>query len=104
MQVRALCHPGRGMEGAMDNAELKQSLRKGVRGIATTVHHGLAFIGLAAVILIVVQSAIGLPEGLGRAAAQGPIRFDGDLLAERADDPEAVRHRALVNYLSRRYR
>jgi soluble lytic murein transglycosylase-like protein len=85
----------------MDKAELKQSLRTGIGAIATTVHHGLAFIGLAAVIFIVVQSLVGLPESLGRAAAQGPIRFDGDLLA---DDPEAVRHRALVSYLSRRYR
>jgi soluble lytic murein transglycosylase-like protein len=88
----------------MDNAELKQSLRAGLGAIATTVHHCLAFIGLAAVIFVVAQSAVGLPESLGRAAAQGPIRFDGDLLAERADDPEAISHRALVNYLSRRYR
>ena len=88
----------------MDKAELKQSLRTGIRAIATTLHHGLAFVGLAAVIFVVMQSAVGLPENLGRAAAQGPIRFDGDLLADRVDDPQAAKHRALVNYLARRYR
>jgi len=88
----------------MDKAELKQSLRTGIRAMATTAHHGLAFIGLAAVIFLVMQSAVGLPDNIGRAATQGPIRFDGELLADRADDAGAAKHRALVNYVSRRYR
>jgi soluble lytic murein transglycosylase-like protein len=91
-------------EGAMDKAELKQGLHAGIRAIATTVHHCLAFIGLGAVIFVVMQSAVGLPENVSHAAAQGAIRFDGDLLADRADDADAVKHRALVSYLSRRYR
>ena len=82
----------------------EQNVRAGMRTVAATLHNGLALIGLAAVIFVVMQSAIGLPEGLGRAAAQGSIRYDGDLLADRADDPDAAKHRALVNYVSRRYR
>jgi soluble lytic murein transglycosylase-like protein len=88
----------------MYRIRLSDSLRAGTRTIAAALHHGLALIGLAAVVFVVMQSALGLPENLGRAAVQGPIRYDGDLLSERADDPEAVKQRALVNYLSRRYR
>jgi soluble lytic murein transglycosylase-like protein len=88
----------------MNKGKLKQSVRTGIRAIAATVHHGLAFIGLAAVIFVVMQSAVGLPDGLGRASAQGPIRFESELLADRADDADAAKHRALVSYVSRRYR
>jgi soluble lytic murein transglycosylase-like protein len=88
----------------MDRVQLKQGLRAGARTAAAALHHGFALVGLAAVIFVVMQSAIGLPDHLGRAAAQGAIRYDGDLLADRADDPDVPRHRALVSYVSRRYR
>lgn len=84
------------------NNRLKQGLRTGTRTALAMLHHGLALVGLAAVIFVVMQSAIGLPDNLGRAAAQGAIRYDGDLLSDRADAPD--RHQALVSYLSRRYR
>jgi soluble lytic murein transglycosylase-like protein len=87
----------------MGTAELKKNLRAGTRTLAATLHHGLALIGLAAVVFLVMQSAMGLPDGLGRAAAQGAIRYDGESLLERADDPDSARHRALVSYVSRRY-
>jgi soluble lytic murein transglycosylase-like protein len=88
----------------MNTAEFKQALRTGTKAVAAALHHGLAVIGLAAVVFVVMQSAVGLPEGLGRSATQGPIRYDGESLIDRADDADAVKHRALVNYLSRRYR
>jgi soluble lytic murein transglycosylase-like protein len=88
----------------MDTIRLKQRLRNGTRNLLAMLHHGFALVGLAAVIFVVMQSAIGLPDSPGRAAAQGSIRYDGDLFADRADDPDAARHRALVNYVSRRYR
>jgi len=88
----------------MNTIQLKQGVCVGARTAATVLHHGFALVGLAAVIFVVMQSAIGLPEHLGRAAAQGAIRYDGDVLADRADDPDAGKHRALVNYVSRRYR
>jgi soluble lytic murein transglycosylase-like protein len=83
------------------NNRLKQGLRTGTRTTLAMLHHGLALVGLAAVIFVVMQSAIGLPDNLGRAAAQGAIRYDGDLLSG-ADAPD--RHQALVSYVSRRYR
>jgi soluble lytic murein transglycosylase-like protein len=88
----------------MNKSELKRRFRGTTRTLAAALHNGLALIGLAAVIFVVMQSAVGLPDSLSRAAAQGPIRYDGEFLAERADDADAARHRALVSYLSRRYR
>src|SRR5262252_3141181 len=88
----------------MDMLEPRLLVRSSVRTVLAALYHGLALIGLAAVVFVVMQSALGLPENAGRASAQGPIRFDGDLFADRADDPDAARHRALVSYVSRRYR
>jgi soluble lytic murein transglycosylase-like protein len=84
----------------MYRIQWNQSSRAAIRTLAAALHHGLALIGLAAVVFVVMQSAIGLPDHLGRAAAQGSIRYDGELLGEA----DGAKHRALVSYVSRRYR
>jgi soluble lytic murein transglycosylase-like protein len=85
----------------MYRIQWNQKVRATLGTVGTTLHHGLALIGLAAVVFVVMQSALGLPEHAGRAAAQGSIRYDGESLIERAED---VKHSALVSYVSRRYR
>ena len=93
----------------MNTTWTKQGLLGRFGNVATVLHHGLAFIGLAAVLLVLVR---GKPFFLDEhvspaapAAAVGAIRYDGALsLLDRADDTDTQKYRALANYVSRKYR
>lgn len=86
------------------------SLRQGFHGrlgtVVSTLHHGLAFVGLVAIALFCFRGkALVSDEDTGRSSTFGSIRFDGSVtLLDRADDADSPKHRALVSYLSRRYR
>jgi hypothetical protein len=86
----------------MNTAEYRQRLRGDIGRAATMLRNGLAVVGLAAVVFVVTHGADVLPED--RSAAQGWIRYDGESLVERTDDPDGIKHWALVDYVSRRYR
>jgi len=74
--------------------------------VTVTVHHGLAVIGLIAVVTLAVRgSGLLFDDGGSRAATFGPIRHDGSVsLVDRTDVADNAKSRAIVTYLSRRYR
>jgi len=99
----------------MNTTEAKQDLLGRFRNVATVahfgklatvLHHGLALIGLAAVVLIIMRGkALFFDEHATPSAAIGSVRYDGAIsLLDRADDPDAEKYRALANYVSRKYR
>jgi hypothetical protein len=88
----------------MNTAELKQWLQGRLGWIAATLHHGLALIGLAAVVFALAHNERVVAESPARTAAFGPVRYQAEPLVERADDDESRKQRALASYLSRRYR
>lgn len=73
---------------------------------AAILHHGLALIGLVAVLLVVVRGkTLFFDEQQNRSATIGPIHYDaGGALFEGAEEADSQKYRALANYLSRRYR
>ncbi len=89
----------------MNTTGLKQRLLGQLGTVAAILHQGLAFIGLAAVVLLLIRGKPVFPgESPSGPAAIGAIRFDGVVsLLERAEDVDN-KYQALVNYLSRRYR
>ncbi len=90
----------------MSTTELRQDLLDQFRRLAAILHHGLAFIGLAAVVIILVRGqALFFDESPGPAVAAGSIRYDGTVsVLERVDSADSEKYRALINYVSRRYR
>ena len=90
----------------MNTAGTKQGLLEQFGKVATMLHHGLALIGLTAVVLVLMRGrALFFDESSVRPATIGSIRYDGAVsLLERADDADAQKYRALSNYVSRRYR
>src|SRR5258708_33678235 len=90
----------------MSTTELRQDLLDQFRRLAAILHHGLAFVGLAAVVIVLVRGkALFFDESPGPAAAAGSIRYDGTVsLLERVDSADSEKYRALINYVSRRYR
>src|SRR5258706_14763822 len=92
--------------GAMNTTNAKQDLLDRFGKVATVLHHGLALIGLAAVVLILVRGkTLFFDEHAGRSAAVGSIRYDGAVsLLDGADNADAQKYRALANYVSRKYR
>ena len=90
----------------MNTTAMQQSLLKGLGGLTATVHHGLALIGLVAVLLVLTRGkALVSDEDASRAATFGLIRYDGPgSLVDRMDGADKPKSRALVSYLSRRYR
>jgi hypothetical protein len=86
----------------MNTTAVQQSLLRGFGKLTTTVYHGFALIGLAAVVFLMTRGIVFEEDG-GRAVTFGLIRYDGPVsLVDRTD--VADRSRALVSYLSRRYR
>lgn len=85
-------------------------LRHGFHGRLGTVvsglHHGLALVGLVAVVLLCLRGkALIVDEDTSHSSTFGSIRFDGSVaLLDRVDDADNPKYRALVGYLSRRYR
>jgi energy-converting hydrogenase Eha subunit A len=73
---------------------------------AAMLHHGLALIGLVAILLVVVRGkSLFFDEQPSRAATIGSIHYDGAVsLFEGAEEADGQRYRALANYVSRRYR
>jgi energy-converting hydrogenase Eha subunit A len=73
---------------------------------ATILHHGLALIGLVAVLLVVVRGkSLFYDEQPNRAATMGSIHYDGGIsLFEGAEEADGQKYRALAAYVSRRYR
>lgn len=69
------------------------------------LHHGLALIGVAAVAVLVLRGGALFDDEIARPGTTGAIRYDGAVvplaLAESVD-PE--KYKALVSYVSRRYR
>src|SRR2546425_8222838 len=92
--------------GAVNPTWVKQDLLDRFGRVATVLHHGLALIGLAAVVLLLVRGkTLFFDEHASRSAAVGSIRYDGAVsLLDRADDADTRKYRALANYVSRRYR
>src|SRR2546428_10863620 len=90
----------------MSPTVLRQELLDQFRRLAAILHHGLAFIGLAAVVIILVRGqALFFDESPGPAVAAGSIRYDGTVsVLERVDSADSEKYRALINYVSRRYR
>jgi soluble lytic murein transglycosylase-like protein len=93
----------------MNTAEAKQDLLGQFGKVATVLHHGLAFVGLVAVVLVLMRGkALFFDEQASptaASAAAGSIRYDGAVsLLEKADDADAQKFRALANYVSRKYR
>jgi len=74
----------------------------------TILHHGLALIGLVAVVLVPIRAVHFQPidGSIGRSTTIGEIRYDGQVAppVELLDGANSQKLRALVSYLSRRYR
>jgi len=84
---------------------LKRGLTVRFSSFVSMLHHGLALVGLAAMILFAVQ--MGRSWGASsdnRSTAIGQIRYDGLAFFEPVIDSEDPRYRALASYLSRRYK
>ena len=90
----------------MSTTGLRQGLLDQMGRLFAVLHHGLALIGLAAVVVILVRGkALFFDEGPLRAATVGSIRYDGTVsLLERVDSADGQKYQALINYVSRRYR
>ena len=90
----------------MNTTWTKQGLLGQFGKVATVLHHGLALIGLAAVVLIILRGkALFFDEHATPSAAIGSVRYDGAIsLLDRADDPDVEKYPALANYVSRKYR
>jgi soluble lytic murein transglycosylase-like protein len=73
----------------------------------TMLHHGLALIGLIAMVLVLTRTVQFQPidGSAGRSAANGSIRYEGQVAPmEVLDGANTEKFKALVSYLSRRYR
>jgi len=70
------------------------------------LHHGLALIGLVAVLLVIVRGkSLFFDEHSNRSATIGSIHYDrAASLFEGAQEADGQKYRALANYVSRRYR
>ncbi|HMH16674.1 MAG TPA: lytic transglycosylase domain-containing protein [Burkholderiales bacterium] len=90
----------------MNTTEAKQGLLGQVGKMASILHHGLALVGVMAVVLVFMRGkTLFFDENASRSAAIGSIRYDGAVsLLERPDEADAQKFRALANYVSRRYR
>jgi soluble lytic murein transglycosylase-like protein len=73
---------------------------------ALVLHHGLALIGLVAVLLVVARGKnLFFDEQPSRSATIGSIQYDGAVsLFEGAEEADGPKYRALASYVSRRYR
>lgn len=73
---------------------------------AAILHHGLALIGLIAVLLVLVRGkSLFYDEEPNHSASIGSIHYDGGIsLFEGAEEADGQKYRALAAYVSRRYR
>jgi len=90
---------------AMNTTGLKQRLLGQLGTMAAILHQGLAFVGLVAVVLLLIRGKPMFPGENSDSAAIGAIRFDGVVSSlERTEGVDNQKYEALVNHLSRRYR
>ena len=84
----------------------KQDLLGKFGKTAALVHHGLALIGLVAVLLVIARGkTLFSDEQPNRSATIGAIQYDGAVsVYEGAQDADGEKYRAVANYVSRRYR
>lgn len=89
----------------MNASALKQSLAGRFVHVFSALHHGLALVGLAALIAMSLyfgRAWSSAPDN--RSTAFGTIRYDGLALFEPVADSDDPRYRVLATYLSRRYK
>jgi hypothetical protein len=91
----------------MNTAQSKARLLMRLGTAAAILHHGLALIGLVAVALVLIRAVHFQPveDGSGRSSSIGAIRYDGSLAqSDSIDGVNSRKLRALVTYVSKRYR
>jgi len=90
----------------MNTAWTRQDLLGHLGKTAAILHHGLALIGLVAVLLVVARGkSLFFDEQPNRAATMGSIQYDGAVsLFEGEQEVDGQKYRALASYVSRRYR
>src|SRR5258706_47488 len=91
----------------MTPAQPKIRLLSGLGAAAAILHHGLALIGLVAIVLVLIRAVHFQPaeDVSGRSSSIGAIRYDGSLAqTESIDGASSQKFRALVSYVSKRYR
>jgi soluble lytic murein transglycosylase-like protein len=83
-----------------------QLLRDRMGRLGAVLHHGLALIGIVAIAILLVRGkSLFLDGDADRAATMGAIRYDGAVVPlEPAGGVDTEKYRALVSYVSRRYR
>ena len=88
----------------MNATGLKQRLLGQLGTIAAILHQGLAFVGLVAVVLLLIRGKPVFPgENPGSSSAIGAIRFDGVVSSlERTEGVDKQKYQALVHYCSDR--
>jgi len=89
----------------MSASDLKQNLADRFVQLFSALHHGLAFIGLVALIGLSLYfgRVLSSPPD-SRSTVFGTIRYEGLALFEPAVDSDDPKHRVLASYLSRRYK
>ena len=89
----------------MDTTTILKHLQGRFGGLLTTLHNGLAMLGVGALILLAAQASR-LPgdQAVGRSTAFGTIRYEGVSLFSPGEDTANPRHRAVANYLARKYK
>jgi len=90
----------------MNTTWTKQDLLGQFGKAAAMLHHGLALVGLVAVLLVIARGkTLFFDEQPNRSATIGSIQYDGTTsLFEGAQEADGQKYRALANYVSRRYR
>ncbi len=91
----------------MNTAQSKIHLLSRLGAAAAILHHCLALIGLIAMVLVLIRAVHFQPveDGSGRSSSIGAIRYDGSLAQpESVDGANNQKLRALVSYVSKRYR
>ena len=89
----------------MSRSEFMRRVHGQFGRIGVTLYHGLTIVGMGAIVILVSQAARpAIDLSSNRPAAFGTIRHEGVSLFQSADDSENPRHRALAEYLSRKYK
>lgn len=88
----------------MDATTLWQRLQNRFRGVWATLHNGFAILGVGALIFMAAQGSRLPVDQAGHSTAFGTIRYDGVSLFSPGEETENPGHRAIANYLSRKYR
>jgi energy-converting hydrogenase Eha subunit A len=89
----------------MNTSKLAEGCKSGLARLWTMLHHGLALVGLVAIMALVSQAGHLFPSGSnGDSESFGTIRYEDVSLFDVVDESENPRYRALATYLSRRYK